>query len=157
MEVRGWDRAFDDPIPLPDGRELRTLRDAGNYIAKLPKAEQHAPEWATAIARRQSVHRIPPSTSVTIAKRPLCDSGTGLDRALPKRPIQMPIVFRQKSYILKRIGFCVVSELWLLNMAFASVGRRTVKIRSKLEAVGVFLLMKPGGISPSCACLGDWR
>jgi hypothetical protein len=39
---------------------------------------------------------------------------------------------------LKRIGFCVVSELWLLNMAFASVGRRTVKIRSKLEAVGVF-------------------
>jgi hypothetical protein len=50
MGVRGWDRAFDDPIPLPDGRELRALRDAGNYIAKLPKAEQHAPEWATAIA-----------------------------------------------------------------------------------------------------------
>jgi hypothetical protein len=28
-------------------------------------------------ARRQSVHRIPPSTSVTIAKRPSCESGTG--------------------------------------------------------------------------------
>jgi hypothetical protein len=50
MGVRGWDRAFDDPIPLPGGGELRTLRDAGNYIAKLPKAEQHAPEWDTAIA-----------------------------------------------------------------------------------------------------------
>jgi hypothetical protein len=26
--ARGWDRTFDDPIPLPDGRELLTLRDA---------------------------------------------------------------------------------------------------------------------------------
>jgi hypothetical protein len=25
------------------------LRDAGNYIAKLPKAEHDAPEWETAI------------------------------------------------------------------------------------------------------------
>jgi hypothetical protein len=47
--ARGWDRAFHDPIPLRDGRELRTLRDAGNYIAKLPKAEHDAEEWQTAI------------------------------------------------------------------------------------------------------------
>ena len=48
--ARGWDRTFDDPIPIPDGRELRTLRDAGNYIAELPKAEHDAPEWETAIS-----------------------------------------------------------------------------------------------------------
>jgi hypothetical protein len=42
--VRGWDRAFDDPIPLPNGCELVTLRDAGDYIAKLPKREHDAPE-----------------------------------------------------------------------------------------------------------------
>jgi hypothetical protein len=48
-EVRGWDRAFDDPTALPDGNELRTLRDAGNFIAKLAKAEHDAPEWETAI------------------------------------------------------------------------------------------------------------
>jgi hypothetical protein len=35
---RGWKRTFDDPIPLPDGRELVTLKDAGAYITKLPKA-----------------------------------------------------------------------------------------------------------------------
>jgi hypothetical protein len=45
MADNGWHRTFDDPIPLPDGRELRTLRDAGNFIAKLPKAEHDAPEW----------------------------------------------------------------------------------------------------------------
>ena len=36
MADKGRHRAFDDPIPLPDGGKLRTLRDAGNYIAKLP-------------------------------------------------------------------------------------------------------------------------
>src|SRR5580700_2380060 len=33
---------------LPDGRELVTLKDAGNYITKLSKAEHEAPEWLTA-------------------------------------------------------------------------------------------------------------
>src|SRR4029077_19584863 len=39
---RGWKRASDDPIPLPAGRELVTLEDAGNYITKLPRAEHEA-------------------------------------------------------------------------------------------------------------------
>jgi hypothetical protein len=40
-----WHRTFFDPIPLPDGGELRTLRDAGNFIAKLPQLEQDASRW----------------------------------------------------------------------------------------------------------------
>jgi len=35
-----WSRPFDDLISLPGRRELVTLRDAGRYIAALPKAEQ---------------------------------------------------------------------------------------------------------------------
>jgi hypothetical protein len=50
MPERGWRRRFDDPISLPDGRQLATLQDAANYIMKLPKAEQNLPEWQTAIA-----------------------------------------------------------------------------------------------------------
>jgi hypothetical protein len=50
MGVRGWSRSFHDPIPLPDGGELVTLRDAGEFIAALPKTEHTTPEWATAIA-----------------------------------------------------------------------------------------------------------
>ena len=45
----GWGREFDDPIELPDGGELVTLKDAGNYITKLPKAEHEAPEWQAAM------------------------------------------------------------------------------------------------------------
>jgi hypothetical protein len=46
---RGWKRRFDDPIPLPRGRELVTLEDAGNYITRLPKAEHEAAEWQAAM------------------------------------------------------------------------------------------------------------
>ncbi len=44
-----WQRKFEDPIPLPDGRKLVTLRDAADYIMKLPKTESDLPEWQTAI------------------------------------------------------------------------------------------------------------
>jgi hypothetical protein len=40
MIDRGWQRAFDDPIPLPD---------AATFITKLPKREHDAPEWRAAI------------------------------------------------------------------------------------------------------------
>jgi hypothetical protein len=44
----GWSRKFDEPIPLPKGRQLVTLKDAGTYITKLPKAEHMAAEWQAA-------------------------------------------------------------------------------------------------------------
>jgi hypothetical protein len=47
MPEKGWQRRFDDPIPLPRGRELVTLEDAG--ITKLPKAVHEAPEWQAAM------------------------------------------------------------------------------------------------------------
>jgi hypothetical protein len=34
---------------LPKGRQLVTLKDAGTYITKLPKAEHMAPEWQAAM------------------------------------------------------------------------------------------------------------
>jgi hypothetical protein len=34
---------------LPDGRELVTLKDAGDYITTLPEAEHIAPEWQAAM------------------------------------------------------------------------------------------------------------
>jgi hypothetical protein len=44
-----WSREFDDPIPVPRGRQLITLQDAGAYITKIPKAEHEAPEWLAAM------------------------------------------------------------------------------------------------------------
>jgi hypothetical protein len=43
-----WSRAFQDPIALPNGRQLLTLQQAANYIMKLPKAEHDADEWQAA-------------------------------------------------------------------------------------------------------------
>jgi hypothetical protein len=41
-----WDQRFHDPIELPGRRKpLVTLRDAAQYIIKLPKAERELPQW----------------------------------------------------------------------------------------------------------------
>jgi hypothetical protein len=43
--AKGWRHAFDEPIPLPDGGELRTLLDAGRYVDKLPRSMHEREEW----------------------------------------------------------------------------------------------------------------
>ncbi|MGY2905738.1 hypothetical protein [Bradyrhizobium sp. URHC0002] len=49
MAETGWQRKFEDPIPLPNGRQLVTLKDAADYIMKLPKTESDLPDWQVAI------------------------------------------------------------------------------------------------------------
>jgi hypothetical protein len=44
-----WFKRFYDPIILPDGRKLLTLRDAAEYITALPKAEHDAADWQVAM------------------------------------------------------------------------------------------------------------
>jgi hypothetical protein len=46
----GWSLTFADPIILQDGRKLLTLRDAGEFIARLPKTKHVRPEWRLAAA-----------------------------------------------------------------------------------------------------------
>jgi hypothetical protein len=46
--TRGWGRPFEEPIEVK-GRKLVTLRDAGEYIAALPKKEHDQPEWLAAM------------------------------------------------------------------------------------------------------------
>ena len=49
MEERGWQRKFDDPIELPDGTRLNTLREAVAYLAEtVPKSERDMPAVTTA-------------------------------------------------------------------------------------------------------------
>jgi hypothetical protein len=43
-----WVREFEDPIPLPRGRMLVTLKNAAAYIMKLSKADRELPEWQAA-------------------------------------------------------------------------------------------------------------
>ena len=44
-----WSASFEDPIPLPDGRQLLTLRGAADYVMALPKAEHSMLEWQAAM------------------------------------------------------------------------------------------------------------
>jgi hypothetical protein len=47
--VADWTREFDEPIPVSKGRQLVTLRDAAEYIQKLPEAEQLLAEWQATV------------------------------------------------------------------------------------------------------------
>jgi hypothetical protein len=49
IKVNGWQRLFDDPILLPGGCKLLTLRDAANYITALSRAEAEREAWQVAI------------------------------------------------------------------------------------------------------------
>jgi hypothetical protein len=49
MSKAGWYTHFREPIPVPKGEPLVTLRDAGAYITKLPKARHDSPAWQNAM------------------------------------------------------------------------------------------------------------
>ena len=49
VEAVPWDRPFAEPVELPKGKKLATLRDATLNITKLPKAEHDAEEWQAAM------------------------------------------------------------------------------------------------------------
>jgi len=44
-----WSRSFEDPITLPDGRTLSTLRDAASYLMALPGKTRQSDERQAAI------------------------------------------------------------------------------------------------------------
>ena len=44
-----WSTPFDDPIPLPRGKSLRTLQQAADYIMQLTEAAQRETHWQVAI------------------------------------------------------------------------------------------------------------
>ena len=46
--LMAWSTPFDDPIDLPDGRKLITLKDAATYITELPEDERQRQEWQKA-------------------------------------------------------------------------------------------------------------
>jgi hypothetical protein len=49
MPGKGWKCPFDDPIPLPRGRQIVTLEDAAMHIQRLPKDEHQLEVWQAAI------------------------------------------------------------------------------------------------------------
>jgi hypothetical protein len=44
-----WSARFEEPIPVPKGKPLATLRDAALYITTLRKADHDVPEWQAAM------------------------------------------------------------------------------------------------------------
>ena len=67
MPESSWQRRFEDPILLPDGRSLHTLRDAADYITGLPKEQSDLAQWQVAIEALILVARSGPTMLARIA------------------------------------------------------------------------------------------
>lgn len=97
MADKGWSRRFEEPIALADGRELVTLRDAGEYIAALPAKTAQQPHWQTAVEML---------ILVAEDRRPLMFAHIGMMRALnagqPKQPEAAPRRRQAKVYHILR-------------------------------------------------------
>jgi hypothetical protein len=63
----GWQRKFEDPILLPNGRRVHTLRDAANYITSLSEEETDLAQWQIAIEALMLVARSGPTMLARIA------------------------------------------------------------------------------------------
>ncbi len=91
----GWSRKFDEPIPLPNGRKLVRLKDAGEYITKLPKAERTAPEWRAAMRALMLVARGGPMMLAHIGIM------RALNRHVPEPPFAGKITHWAKRKLLR--------------------------------------------------------
>ena len=81
-----WSRAFHVPIHLPDGRVLRTPRDAGEYIQELPRATHERPEWQIAAEMLlEAVEGKGPLIFAEIAIRKAVNAGKPAPEPTPRR------------------------------------------------------------------------
>ncbi len=67
MADKGWQREFEDPIPLPDAQTLITLRDAADYITSLPKKKCDLPDSQVAMEALVLVSLCGPTMMARIA------------------------------------------------------------------------------------------
>lgn len=74
-----WDRPFDQPVPLPSGAPARTLRDANNYIRKLPRSEHDRPEWR---------HAVQMLIDASEDRGPMLLARIGINRAVERQSLQ---------------------------------------------------------------------
>jgi hypothetical protein len=88
----GWQRKFEDPIELPDGRTLTTLRDAADYVTALPKKQAELPEWQAAIEALLLVSRGGPTMLARI----------GVMRALNRPVVREFKASEKKTHWAKR-------------------------------------------------------
>jgi hypothetical protein len=87
-----WSRKFDEPVTLPRGRQLVTLRDAGSYIAKLPEAEHTAPEWQAAMEALILVATLGvPNAALCAMDRTRAHGGSRPNRVQPVERVELEL------------------------------------------------------------------
>jgi hypothetical protein len=74
--MSSWSKQFDEPVILPTGGQLLSLRDAGEYIASLPEREIQREAWkrATGVVMSAADGHLPILTAYIAVLRALGQS-----------------------------------------------------------------------------------
>jgi hypothetical protein len=56
-----WSRRFYAPVKTPDGKTLRTLKDAAEYVLALPPKVQAEPAWQRAARELKNAAELDPA------------------------------------------------------------------------------------------------
>ena len=124
---RGWKRAFEDPISLPRGRQLITLKNAADYITRLPKAEHESPQWQVAVEAL---------IMAAEGRGPLMHARIGMLRALNRHVERVLTLKKRRTQMYElRSGILHGSNLMLMDQDLAfgwdpRARRRTAFTRS---------------------------
>lgn len=93
----GWGQTFfmDAIITTPDGRELRTLAEARDYVLSLPAAEQRKPHWQRAAGSLLKAAELGPAFALFAT--------AGMTRALQADQPPAPLKQKKRLRIGKRL------------------------------------------------------
>jgi hypothetical protein len=84
-----WSREFEDRVP-----GLQTLRDAANYIERLPRSEQQSPHWQAAVEAL---------IMAAEGRGPMLHATVGMRRALNAGKSAEPVTSRKKRVKVYKI------------------------------------------------------
>jgi hypothetical protein len=132
-----WSTEFDDPIVLPDGRQLLTPKDAADYIAALPKEISGLPKWQVAIEALMLCSRDGPSKLARIAVLHALSRNVVIPFNRDAKIIQRKLKTDQRVFPSKRrLNLGVVREIRTSETLREPTARQIEIFRLRCEGLG---------------------
>lgn len=97
-----WRRRFDEPIKTPDGKTLRTLKDAAEYVLALSPEVQAEPAWQIAARELKNAAELDPAWR-WFARAAMMHALLGPDESPEPRPTKAER-FKAKRAAAKKKG-----------------------------------------------------
>jgi hypothetical protein len=94
QQKAAWLAKFDDPIPLPGGRSIKTLSDARAYMLTLSEREQLEQRWQS--AAKYALRAVEERPWIFFARSAVYKAVYDTDQAMPSPDVRKPNTWRER-------------------------------------------------------------